>query len=60
MKGMAGCFFGMVRGIIVMAAVIAHSGGTVVLCGQFMVLCGMSVQVLRARFVQPIVLIVVC
>jgi hypothetical protein len=55
MKGMAYGFFGMVDGVIVMAAVMAHSGHPVMLCGQLMVLCGMPVQVLRAWFVWPFV-----
>jgi hypothetical protein len=57
MKRIACCFFGVVDGIIVMAAVGAHSGNPVMLCGQFMVLCGMAVQVFRTEFVGPLVLL---
>jgi hypothetical protein len=45
----------MVRGVLVVAAVMAHSGDPVVLCGQFMVLCGVPVQVLGTGFMMTFV-----
>jgi hypothetical protein len=58
MKCMACCFSGVVYGIIVVTAVRAHSSSPMMLCGQFMVLCGMPVQVLRAWYVRQLVLFV--
>jgi hypothetical protein len=49
----------MVCGVIVVAAVTTHSGSPVMLCGQFIVFCGVPVQVFKARFVWSFVLFVV-
>src|ERR1035437_1567133 len=59
MKCMACCFFCMVCSVIVVTAVLTHAGSPMMLCGQFMVLCGMAVQVIRTGFMGIFVFFVV-